>query len=139
MGSGTHFSGLAAVATATTTFRRYGLRSVQATKETLDSVVCQLTSKPRFHHPRLDREWLVTVLLLLLVSCVNRVYCDEYAFIEAVQNKVAASDLGGPPMEHKRSPELSETEIERIQDLVLRGLNITRIPKLSEVSYATEP
>lgn len=30
---------------------------------------------------------------------------------------------------------LSESEVRRIQDLVLRGLNITRIPSSSEVSY----
>lgn len=82
------------------------------------------------HHPvghssrrtsptRICREWLIASIVLILL------HCDMVRGVSG-----SGSKKGAPQDEVSESPEM-----QRIQDLVLRGLNITRIPRASEVSF----
>lgn len=143
MGSGTYFIGPAAEAAtaAPTTCGDDGLRSVQWRTDATDSLISrqetQFASRQRSSR-RLGREWLTGLFVLILVNCAELVCGGQYAIIEAVQQSPQPS-LSKVAMDlHERAPELSESEMQRIQDLVLRGLNITRIPRASEVSLGCE-
>lgn len=94
------------------------------------------------------REWLIASLVLIILHC-DLVRAVQYAVVEAVSGgeEVGQQKIPESPVEHIRDVyrergsssnqgelQMDEDEMQRIQDLVLRGLNITRIPRASEVS-----
>lgn len=94
------------------------------------------------------REWLIASLVLIILHC-DLVRAVQYAVVEAVTGgeEVGQQQVPESPVEHisdvyrergsSNNPgelQMDEDEMQRIQDLVLRGLNITRIPRASEVS-----
>lgn len=79
---------------------------------------------------RLGCECLLALIVLISLHC-DMVRGREYAVIEGQATAQAAtSEIYNEP---SMLP-MDESEKQRIQDLVLRGLNITRIPRASEVS-----
>lgn len=112
----------------------------------------QIASQNQVRHRnpvRFGRECLIALIVLIIVLCGDVVRAGQYTIIEAEQPPRSENDLSEIYKENRKvhsvaadeqaaedGIKFSESEMERIQDLVLRGLNISRIPRASEVSQA---
>lgn len=97
--------------------------------------VCQPRRTPNQlrHKLRFGRECLMATFVLIVMYC-DMVRANQYTVIEAAMDEKKSGVHPGQEMSESINSQMSESEMQRIQDLVLRGLNITRIPRPSEVS-----
>lgn len=94
---------------------------------------------------RFGLDWLSALIVLILILHCDMVRAGQhqYAVIEAATEDQKSPGPAVVVVDGSERSEiysanqeaLSESNMQRIQDLVLRGLNITRIPRASEVSF----